>query len=139
MQANIFYSADLLRDLSRLEIEQDENRELFSPRACAQGGRLAIAHGPCLTLLAASSPDDAIVAELDFDHPLEALCWAPSAADAAGGGGGGAADEAAETETAGTGTGTGTAMLLVAGDSNGTLHFITASGILVFSRRVIQG
>ena len=113
IQENIFYSVDLFREVSSLEVDQDESKELFAPISCSSGssGHLAIAHGSCLTLL---SPGEegalAVQAELEFDRPLEVLCWAP-----------------------------GGAGLAIAGDDDGTLHFVTASGLLVFSKRVIQG
>lgn len=126
IQQNMFYSVDLLRNVTSLEVEPDENREPLSPLSCMCNGRLAIAQGTSLTLLTPGMDgggEDLL--ELEFDHSLEVLCWAPVSATSPSGPG-----SAVSGMVAG---------LLVAGDADGTLHFLTSSGVLVYSRRVIQG
>ena len=122
-QENIFYPLNLFRHVSSLELEQDDSKENVNPISCSsnsRGGLIALAVGSCLTLLSVDpSPDStaepAVLAELEFERPLEVLCWAPGHAVAAGTG------------------------LVIAGDDNGTLHFVTGAGLLVYSKRVIQG
>lgn len=108
---NVFHSIDTFREVSSLEIEQDENRCLISPiSCCSSSGQLAIVHGTSLIILSPGGDAELEVqAELEFERPLEAVCWAPGQP------------------------------LVIAGDDSGMLHFITASGMLVFSKRLAQG
>lgn len=119
IRENLFYSKNLFREACCLDLEQDENSRWSSPICCHSGGhRLAIADGACLTLLQSGESDMAeliVQAELEFERALEVLCWAPK-----------------DAVPSGTG-------LLIVGDSGGALHFVTASGVLVYSRKLIQG
>ena len=120
LQENLLYAVDYFHELTSLEIEQSENQSVLHPLSASYGNQLAVAHSCFLTLVPSgeNAGIESVYAEIEFDHSIEALCWA------------GDSEGFPECEEA---------LLIVAGDSEGFLHFVTPSGVLVYSHRITQG
>ena len=109
-----------IEKIQRFEVEHSDTQDPAGSKndACLFDKTLALGNGSCcLTLINienSSSADlnssqDPVIAEIEFDHQVDALCWEPDG------------------------------RCLVASDRSGTIHFITRDGVLVYSRRVFQG
>jgi hypothetical protein len=107
--SELLSSEVILEKLQALEVEPSSGGGAF--RACSHGSFVAVANGRCLSMinLKSSADEDLIVAEIEFDNEIDAICWNPEGS------------------------------VLVIADSSGTIHFVTQEGSLVYSRKMFQG
>ncbi len=102
-------ASHVLRELATLELDRDA-AESAKPVTCAALGIIVYSCGSLVTLIdSKASGEDVVIAELEFDQSIIVMCFEP------------------------------TGSLVVLGDSAGSIHFVTTQGLLVYSKRVIQG
>lgn len=92
-----------------IKLEDDDVTPLGVVCSYYEKSHIAVATGTVLTVAKCSVGDQfANCFDMEIDHSIEALCWGVNAS------------------------------CLIAGDSCGSLHFITPTGELIFSHRILQ-
>lgn len=91
-----------------ITVDEVDNRLSFIAHSRHGDSHLAVVTGTVLTI-ATSLPGSKyeVVCEMEFENPIELVCWGVDAS------------------------------CIIAGDKCGTLHFITPSGQLIFSHRIL--
>lgn len=90
-------------------VDEDDNKPSFIAYSRHGDNHLAVVTGTVLTI-ATSLPGSKyeVVCEMEFENPIELVCWGIDAS------------------------------CLIAGDVCGSLHFISPSGQLIFSHRILS-
>lgn len=92
-----------------ITVEEDDSKPSFVAYSRHGDCHLAVITGTVLTIATALPGSKyQFVCEMEFENPIELICWGVDAS------------------------------CLIAGDACGSLHFITPSGQLIFSHRILS-